>query len=221
MKVGRADIFFTLGFPFEQRVVSKLTSGSTVIEVFAADNGVQRRHLESHTFAEKESHQEHGMRDPHVWLGPPQLKTLAENTFEGLTTVAPEHREDFAENLDRFLEQLEQVDSEIAAALQGYKGKKILVFHPAFGYFCDHYEIQQVPIEIEGKSPSPKQIEQIIKQARKDNIRILFVQPQFDRKSAEKIAEVIDGAVVSLNPLHEDVLENLREIAEKIQPALR
>ncbi len=223
METGEADALFTFGFPFEQKLVSKLTSGSETIEVFPADRGIDRRHLEAHGHGEEhhDDNDHHGAPDPHIWLGPPQLETIAHNICSGLIEIDRDNEQLYRANLESFLTQLHEIDSEIASILEPYRGRGILVFHPAFGYFCDHYGIHQLPIEIEGKSPGPKQIENVIEEAREEQIKIVFVQPQFDKKSAEKIAEAIGGAVVPLNPLHEDVLGNLEHIAENIEVALR
>lgn len=222
MQTGEADALFTFGFPFEQIVVTKLSSGNEAIEVFAADKGVKRREIEEHHHGEEETENEHhGEPDPHIWLGPPQLQTIAQNICSGLIKIDPANRDRYTANLESFLTELQEVDKEIGSILKPYRGRKILVFHPAFGYFCDHYDIHQLPIEIEGKSPGPKQMENVIEEAREEQIKIIFVQPQFDKKSADLIAEAIGGAVVPLDPLHEDVMENLEIIAENIKGNLQ
>ena len=234
MAIGEADALFTLGFPFEKRLVGKLASSDGAVTLFAMDRGIERRHLQEHQHEgeEHDAHQDHsdddahedehkGMPDPHVWLGPPQLEQMARNTYEGLAEADPARRDQYKENLDTYLRELQRADSQIKEALAPYQGKSILVFHPAFGYFCDHYGINQIHIEIEGKSPTPRQLENLIKEARKKDVHIIFVQPQFDKKSAQAVAEAIDGTVVPLDPLHENVLQNLKIIAEKVGEALR
>ena len=56
--------------------------------------------------------------------------------------------------------------------------------------------------------------------ARADGVRIIFVQPQFDSKSADAVARAIDGVVVPMDPLARDVLKNLQDMATKIASAL-
>ena len=95
------------------------------------------------------------------------------------------------------------------------------MYHPAFGYFADAYGLIQVPVEIEGKQPTPKQIEQLIGRVRGENVRFIFVSPQFDRKTAEAMAEAIEGSVIAVDPLAEDVLANLQQIASILDDSLR
>jgi zinc transport system substrate-binding protein len=70
-----------------------------------------------------------------------------------------------------------------------------MVFHPAWGYFAHAYGLKQVPIEIEGKDPKPAQLKELIQHARENDIKVIFVQPQFSTKSAEVVAREIGGQV--------------------------
>ena len=60
----------------------------------------------------------------------------------------------------------------------------------------------------------------MIDQAKKAGVRVIFVQPQFSRKSAEAVAEAIGGAVVPLDDLATDYIANLKDMAAKINKAL-
>jgi zinc transport system substrate-binding protein len=103
----------------------------------------------------------------------------------------------------------------------GEHGLRFMVYHPAWGYFADAYGLMQVPIEIEGKNPKPSQLKELIENAREKDIRVIFVQPQFSTKSAELVAREINGQVVFADPLAEDWLANLREVAQKFKSALK
>ena len=78
-----------------------------------------------------------------------------------------------------------------------------------------------MPVEIEGKEPGAKQLARIIDRAKKDKVRVIFVQPQFSPKSAEAVAKAIKGAVVPINPLARDYLTNLDHIASAVERGLR
>jgi zinc transport system substrate-binding protein len=96
-----------------------------------------------------------------------------------------------------------------------------MVFHPAWGHFADAYGLQQVPIEIEGKDPKPAQLKVLIQHARVRDIRVIFVQPQFSSTSASVVARKIGGQMVFADPLAEDWMANLREVAATFKAALR
>jgi zinc transport system substrate-binding protein len=94
------------------------------------------------------------------------------------------------------------------------------VYHPAFGYFADAYGLKQVPVEVEGKEPSARQLAAFIERAKAAGAKVIFVQPQFSTKSAEAVARSIGGAVVPMDPLATDYLANLERTAEKTAEAL-
>ena len=73
---------------------------------------------------------------------------------------------------------------------------------------------------MEGKDPSPRDLTAMIKRAKQEGVRVIFVQPQFDRRSAAAIAQSIDGVVVPLDPLARDVLANLEAMARQVEEAL-
>ena len=75
-------------------------------------------------------------------------------------------------------------------------------------------------MEIEGKEPTARQLTALVARAKKDGIRVIFVEPQFSAKSAEAVAQAIGGAVVPMDDLARDYLANLSDMAEKIRKAL-
>lgn len=111
--------------------------------------------------------------------------------------------------------------SRLSVLLKPFKGENLFVFHPAFGYFADAYGMHQVPVEAMGKSPKGKELAAIIKLAKKEKTRVIFVQPQFDQHAARKIAAAIKGHVVSINPLAYDYLTNMEVMANTIAKNLK
>ncbi|MBD3314523.1 MAG: ABC transporter substrate-binding protein, partial [Chitinivibrionales bacterium] len=100
------------------------------------------------------------------------------------------------------------------------RGRKFFVFHPSFGYFADAYGLKQIAVETGGKEPSARRLANLIDDARQESVKVIFVQPQFSRKAAQAIADAIDGAVVPVDPLAEDYMANLGEIAAKLRAAM-
>jgi zinc transport system substrate-binding protein len=117
--------------------------------------------------------------------------------------------------------ELVDLDADLKKIFADRQGLRFMVFHPSWGYFARSYGLVQVPVEIEGKSPKPAQIMELIEHARENNIKIIFVQPQFSSKSAELIAREIGGEVALVDALAENWSENLREVANKFEAALK
>ncbi len=220
--LGRVKLFFKIGIPLEDRLLAKLQGQNRRLIVVDAGRGIKRRtmvdtccignHDDRHN-----RHYSTRQLDPHVWLSPPLLKIQAKNIADALERLDPKHADDYRRNLAVLLKQIDAVHAKIARALKPYRGRSFYVFHPAFGYFADAYGLKQHPVEVRGRSPTPRQLRTLIKKAKAENVKIIFVQPQLDRRSAQAVAEAVGGAVVQIDPLAGDVLKNLEDIAAKIK----
>ncbi len=175
-----------------------------------------------HGEAEHEKdHDEHAGLDPHIWLSPPLVKIQARTILAALQEADPVHRSVYETNFKAFTAQLDQLDADLKQIFKGKTGLQFMVFHPSWGYFAQAYGLKQVPIEIEGKDPKPAQLKELIEHARENGIKVVFVQPQFSTQSAEVVAREIGGQVAFADPLAEDWMANLREVANKFQSALK
>lgn len=223
--LSTSRLFFANGMPFERTLIEKVRREMPHLTVVRTDAGIERRALVLH-HGEREGetpqspHEGDAELDPHMWMSPPLLGTMAKTIAEALAEADPAHARDYLSNLEAFLIDVDSTDARIREVLRPYRGRSFYVFHPAFGYFGDAYGLRQVAIETEGKSPTPRQLDAVIERARAENVRIIFVQPQFDRKAARSVADALDGAVVPIDPLAKDVLQNLREMAQKLEDAL-
>lgn len=159
-------------------------------------------------------------RDPHIWMNPVLVKQQVAIMTEALSELAPEHAARFQENYELFARKLDQLHDRLKTILAPLAGQNLFVFHPAFGYLADAYGLQQIPVETMGRSPKGKELSAIIKLAKDEKVRVIFVQPQFDQQAARKIAGAIDGAVVPIDPLAPDYLDNMLRMAETIATAL-
>ena len=77
-----------------------------------------------------------------------------------------------------------------------------------------------IPIEIGGQEPSAAELAELIAEAKKEDIRVIFVQPEFSSQAAETIANQIGGEVIKISPLEANWLENLRNISQTFTQVL-
>jgi len=214
--LSNADFLFSVGMPFENALVQRLAANRPDLVIVDTSASIPKRTVDGH--------EEHGRvesePDPHVWLSPPLLKIQAKNVADALMKADPVHESAYAQNLSAFEKDADAVHAALTQALTPYKGKTFYVFHPAFGYFAEAYGLRQKAVEVSGKSPGPRDLAELIKQAKSEGVRVIFVQPQFASASAQTIAEAIGGAAVPLDDLAKDVLRNLRDIADKVSRAL-
>ena len=151
--------------------------------------------------------------DPHVWLSPRNVKVMIENIYEALVQVDPANEEYYRRNMEAYLRELDELDRDIRLAFMNVTNRRFMVYHPSWGYFARDYNLTQIPIESEGKEPTPAGLAALVDQARRLNIKVVIVSPQFDFKKAETIAEEIGGRVIFADPLAKDYLDNLRKFA--------
>ena len=119
-------------------------------------------------------------------------------------------------NYKSFIKEISDLDLEIKKSLKKLKNRKLLVFHPSWGYFADQYGLIQIPIEIEGKEPGQKDLQYIIKFIRDEGIKVIFVQKQFSSRSLMVLSKAINGKIIEIDPLAENYIINMKKITEKI-----
>jgi zinc transport system substrate-binding protein len=231
----RSRLYFIIGMPFEREIEKKITSNKkTGIQLIDTTKKIKKIPILSsdhhhHNHHEHEKHdeydeyendkkQEHA--DPHVWLDPRNGKIMAAAIAEALATADSEHTELYQQNLTKLNKRLTLLHQELSQQLAPFKGATFYVFHPAFGYFAHAYGLHQQAVEREGKAPTPKQLYALVKQAKADKVKVLFVQPQFDKKNALTVTQAIKGELVELDSLTENIEHNLKKMATAIQMAL-
>ncbi len=220
VRLAGAKAYFRVGVPFENGFITKLKSTVPGIAIIDTSRGIALENMPVHDTGEEEEHHD-GELDTHTWLDPMLVKKQAAIIRDSLSELDPAGRSSFENNFNRFAGELDDLHSRLAQALAPVKGKSFFVFHPAFGYFARAYGLNQVAVETGGKQPSARHLAQLIEKARKQEVKVLFVQPQFSTKSAETIARAIDGAVVPLDPLARDYIANMETIATAMEKALR
>ena len=229
--LANSKIYFYAGVSFEEAWLDKFKQSAKNTLFIDTTTGIEKIEMEEHehheesskTDANKDKHKHHDEEkhdhsglDPHVWLDPTLVKTQAKNIYEAVLKVDSVNSEFYKANYEAFIKELEVLDKEIETILNPYKEKAFMVFHPSWGYFAARYDIEQISIEIEGKEPKPNELLQLVEEAKKHNIKIVFVAPQFSQKSAKTISQNVGANVVSINPLSDDWYNNMLFVANEI-----
>lgn len=218
-ELARAKLYVMTGSGVEFELVwmDKIIQNNKNLVVVDCSKGISIIETKEHNHedikgTEKEPH--HG-KDPHIWLSPKNAKIMVENIYAGLIKIDPVNKNFYNQNKIKYLQQLDSLDKKIKDGLKDIQNRNFMVFHPAWGYFAKDYNLKQIPVEIEGKEPSAKDISNLIDLARKNNIKVVFVSPQFNPKSAAVIAQGIGGKVVFIDPLAENYIQNMLLILDK------
>lgn len=172
----------------------------------------EHNHETDHSIA---GHHHHGV-DPHIWTSPKEVKKQIELIYQYFAKQYPELKTEFANNYKAFNNEIDSLNSYLEDQLRAYQGRKFLIFHPALSYIARDYGLEQITIEIDGKEPTPANIQEIIEVAKEENIKVVLVQNQFSTHNAEVIANEINGRVVQIDPLAYNWNESIKMIVDEI-----
>lgn len=215
--LAKARLYFRIGVPFENVWMTRISRANPEMRVIDTRRDIKLRSMRADFHSEAKQHHHHdtgGSKDPHIWLSLRLVKIQAQNICRALISEDPAHRAYYEDNLRAFQHDLNRLDVEIKNILKDSKRRRFMVFHPAWGYFACDYGLEQIPVEIEGKEPSARALTDLIKRAKQEGIRVIFVQAQFSTKNAGTVARAIGGRIVQFDPLAKDYLKNMRKVAE-------
>ena len=226
---SEASIYFSIGVPADMQNILPRAEERSDLEVVKLFERVEAKYPHRYFGEEDEQNIEHddghghshaGGRDPHIWLSPARTGYMVDIMRDELIKILPEYETEFKENADQYLKKLAAADQKNRELLSDYKGEAILVYHPAFGYFTDHYGLEMLSIEKAGKEPGPQHLQEIIENAKEHGIKNVFYQAEIDSTKTRAVAEELGGEIVKLNPLAENYIENLKVLAEQMASEL-
>ncbi len=141
--------------------------------------------------------------DPHVWLSPRALRSVAERLSERIISLDPEHAGLYQANTQRLLAQLEALDRNYTQGLVHCDSKDIVSSHAAFGYLARDYGLSVLPIA--GMSPedepSAKALADIATTARARGVKAVFYEGGGNAELAQTLAREISVATLPLYTL--------------------
>ena len=209
VELAKAKMYAKLGsgIEFELANMEKLIEVNKHIFVVDCSKGI--------TLMKSDDPDDPGM-DTHIWISPLNAKIIVQNICDGLVQIDPVNRSYYEKNRDIYNEKLTELDRDIRVGLSGVKNRTFIIYHPFMGYFAREYKLNQISIEELGKEPTASHIADLIARAKKDNIKVVFVSPQFSTQSARTIASGIGGRVIPIDDLSRNYLTNLRSIANEL-----
>lgn len=211
-EIANSAVWFRIGYiGFEYSWTQKIAQANKNMKVVDLSEGMD-------LIADKiEQHGDHvhmnGV-DPHIWLSPVLVKKMAKKIFDELVLLKPEKSAEYKGNYLKFVKEIDQLNVEIRNKLKGYEGRKFIVFHPSLTYFARDYGLEQYALETDGKEPTPQRLKAVVDLARTENIKVIYIQDEFDREHARVFAEEINGSIIQLRPLDLLWSDNLKEITQ-------
>lgn len=217
--LAKARVYFAIGVPFEAAWLHRIAAANPGMKVIHTDQGIKKKPISRKDSAVNDKS---GILDPHIWLSPPLVMQQARTIAAALIDLDPVHSNEYTANLETFIDEIKETDTAISKQLASLPHPAVfLVFHPSWGYFADAYGLEQVPVEVEGKSPKPAALGQLIEFAKKKKINAILIQPQFSEQTATIIANAIQGKTITADPLAYDWTNNLLDVSRAIAEAAR
>jgi zinc transport system substrate-binding protein len=231
--LSRAALYLKVGHPafeFESVQLGPLLAGLPGLRIVDMSQGMrllegsqeeEAGHGHGHDRVHDQDQHGHEGGDPHVWVSPDTFAVAAVNVARALEEADPGHAAEYRANLRASLAEIRALDQEVRRQLAGTEParRKFMVYHPTWGYFARQYGLEQIAIEFEGKEPSAVRLIHLIKEARREGVKVIFVESGFPRESAQIIAEAVGGRVVTADPQDKDWPGNLRRTAAELREA--
>lgn len=208
--IAQSDIWFRVGYiGFEQSWKDKIEQANKNMKAVDLSKGLDL------IKEEEEQHGDHkhvGGVDPHIWLSPALVKNMAKRIADELTVLNPGRGADYKLNYMKFVKEIDQLNIEIKNALKDYQGREIIVYHPSLSYYTRDFGLVQNSLEAGGKEPTPQHIAEVVDLAKRENIKVIYIQSEFDRDHARVFADEIGGKIVEVKPLSADWANNLLDM---------
>src|SRR3954468_23307651 len=140
----------------------------------------------------------HSLGNPHFMIDPVNVKIVARNIATHLASIDPKSASTYNANLAKFNSKLDAKQAEWQKELAPYRGVKIVTYHRDFVYLGQRFGLNVVD-ELEPKpgiAPSPAHLAQVIGEMKRNNVKVILVQPFQNRKTAETVARQTGATVI-------------------------
>ena len=210
--IANSAVWFRIGYiGFEHSWKDKVAQANPDMKVINISEGLDLI---------AESTEQHGDHvhldgvDPHVWLSPLMVKQMAKTILDEVVQLKPEKASKYQANYEKFAQECDALNRELKEKLEPYKHRKFIVFHPSLSYYAREYELDQYSLESGGKEPTPQHLKSVVDLANRENIRVIYIQSEFDREHARVFADEINGKIEEVWPLNPAWDENLRSMTD-------
>ena len=233
MKLGRADMLVTGGLDIDVWIQGLIDASRNPRIQFKApgyvDPSVGVRPLDvPQGRIDGSMGDVHPYGNPHFWFTVENVEVAVRNITEGLIRVDPEGAAAYEQNRDRYLAEVKATFEELRAKMKPFQGTAVLQYHASWDYFCEALGLEIVgSLEPKpGIPPTPGHLEELVKQARARNAKLILVEPYYPKRPVRFVEERAGVEALRL-PLYlggkkgiDTYLDNLRYIVETIVAGL-
>ncbi|MCD0451119.1 metal ABC transporter substrate-binding protein [Actinocorallia sp. API 0066] len=186
-----------------QHAAAKALDAGSVVELLPSD-GHEEGHEDEHGHEEEEEDHEHeGDHDPHLWLDPSRMATVATALGERLAEADPAHADDYRANAKKAADDLTALDAEFKDGLAKCADRTIVTSHTAFTYLAARYDLKQVGISgLDPEAePSPRRLAELVEHIKENKVTTVFTETLVSPKVAQALADEAGVKTAVLDPV--------------------
>jgi ABC-type Zn uptake system ZnuABC Zn-binding protein ZnuA len=144
----------------------------------------------------------HPLGNPHYWLDPENGRRIAKALQNKFAEFRPADTAYFAERFADFDKRLSEAEKRWDAAMAPYRGRKVITYHRSWPNFCERFGLVVIDyVEPKpGIPPTPSHTLEVINTMKRENVKLILVEPYFDLRTPNSIAQATGGTVLVLLP---------------------
>jgi zinc/manganese transport system substrate-binding protein len=208
LKLQRADLLIVVGRELELGWLPRLMQQSRNAKIQPGANG----YLDASQHARildipqgqvtRAMGDVHPLGNPHFWLDPENGRAIARDVAEKLSQLRPGDKAYFDQRLADFSSRLTAAQARWMATMAPYKGVKVVTYHQSFSNFADRFGLDVIGF-VEprpGIPPTPQHTLDLMNEMKRQNVKLVLVEPYFDLKTPNAIARTTGGQVLVMPP---------------------
>ena len=224
--IGRSVAYFQIGnIGFEKSLIDKIAELNPNLKIYDLSDGVHLiaspKVLTDVQHHDNHHHHRHGNYDQHIWMSARKAKIIARNVYKAVSELKPERKSFYQDNLTAFLQRMDTLDAVTQRKLSDLSVRAFVIFHPALTYYAEDYQLEQIPLEVDGKEPSVAWMQEVVKKIQDKNVRVIFIQNEYAQTAAVAISETTGIELQIINPLSEDWQKEFEHITDIISEQMK
>lgn len=201
-KLSRADVVIKVGLGLDGWM-DRLIGGSRNPDLRIIDASAHVRPMEVPGAKLDARHGDiHPEGNPHYWIGPQNVPAILKALLEGLSLADPERADAYRQRHAATLAAFERVVHEAAELAEPLRGRELVLYHNSWPYFAEHFGLRALAFvePFPGVPPSPTHVKDLHDLLREREIRVIGMEPYFDRRVPERLAGDTPARIVILYP---------------------
>ncbi len=144
----------------------------------------------------------HPSGNPHYWLGPDNGRRIAQAIQKKLSEISPGDAPYYAQRYADFDRRLAEAEKRWHAAMAPYQGVKVVTYHRSWPNFTEAFGLNVIGyVEPKpGIPPSPSHTLELIQEMKRQQVKVIMIEPYFDRKTPDSIGRETGAQVIVLAP---------------------